>query len=202
MLVRPHLPVVVVLCTFLLGAPPVAFPADIGGYLEDQAKREKAREQVSAFDETVKLARDGDTDSQYRLGMAYRNGWGTAKDPIAAATWLREAADRGHARAQHVLGVMYELGEGVPPSDVRAREWYEKAARQGYIEAQVSLAALIVHSKPSETALAEAFLWYEIAAGAGNVHAERGRMSLEKQLPDSVVAELRQRASDWRPSIQ
>ncbi|MEX0958345.1 MAG: tetratricopeptide repeat protein [Burkholderiales bacterium] len=193
---------VAVLCAFFLGVAPVALSADIGGYLEDQAQREKSREQLSAFDEMVVLARDGDIDSQYRLGMAHRNGWGTAKDPIAAATWLREAADRGHARAQYVLGILYELGEGVPPSDARAREWYEKAARQGHVEAQVGLAALLVNSKPSESALAEAFMWYEIAAGTGNLSAERGRISLEKRLPDSVVADVRQRASDWRPSIQ
>ena len=126
-----------------LALPVSGFAADIGGYLEDQAKREAEREVAADFDDTLTRARAGDAESQYQLGLAYRNGWATAQDPLAAATWLREAADQGHVRAQHALGSMYESGEGVPASADKARQWYGKAAESGLHEARRSLAALL-----------------------------------------------------------
>ncbi|MFN0313610.1 MAG: tetratricopeptide repeat protein [Burkholderiales bacterium] len=116
--------------------------ADINGYLEETAKRQ-AQESVSAgMDEVASRARAGEAEAQYQLGMAYRNGWGTKPDALAAVIWLREAADQGHARAQHVLGSMYEAGEGVPVSLEKARAWYTKSADSGFAEAQRSLARL------------------------------------------------------------
>jgi uncharacterized protein len=179
-----------------------AIAADISGYLEDQTRRAQETEQSTAFSETMILARQGDADAQYRLGLAYRNGWGAGKDPISAITWLREAADRGHARAQHVLGAMYEIGEGVPANDERALDWYRKAAAQGLTEAQVSLANLIEHAGTSESELAEALMWYEIAAASGHVSAERGRVTLKNRLPEALLAEARERAANWKPAVQ
>lgn len=132
-----------VACIALILFPPVlGGAADIDGYLEQSARRQ-AQESVSAnLVEITDRARAGDAESQYQLGLAYRNGWGIERDALGAVTWLREAADQGHARAQHALGTLYEAGEGVPVSLEKARGWYAKSAAAGLVEARRSLARL------------------------------------------------------------
>jgi TPR repeat protein len=45
----------------------------------------------------------GHPEAQYRLGVLYANAEGVPLDYVAAATWLRRAADQGHGRAQSIL---------------------------------------------------------------------------------------------------
>ena len=42
----------------------------------------------------------GEPDAQYRLGLAYRDGQGVAKDPALAAHWVERAAAQGSAEAR------------------------------------------------------------------------------------------------------
>ena len=71
--------------------------ADIGGYFQEARKRESQTECVGwiAAAQTAASA-----EMQYRVGLCYWNGWGVPEDRLAAETWLRKAAERGHADAQ------------------------------------------------------------------------------------------------------
>ncbi|MEJ2397180.1 MAG: tetratricopeptide repeat protein, partial [Gammaproteobacteria bacterium] len=77
------------------------------------------------------VARAGNKEAQYQLGILIRNGQGARQNLKAAADWLRLASKQGLARAQYALGIMYLNGEGVDENDTRARFWLEKAAKQG-----------------------------------------------------------------------
>lgn len=182
----------------LLGAlPAAAMAADIGGYLKDQEARKRAQVDAAEVETVMARARQGDPEAQYRLGQAYRNGWGRDKDPVAAMAWLREAADRGFAEAQFALATMYETGEGIPTDLRKAREWYEKAAVQGFADAQVGLAALIARN--DQTALAEAYMWMEIAATGGDPNAQSNLGALAQLLSEAELAQAQERARRFVP---
>ena len=66
------------------------------------------------------LARDGNVEAQFYLGMIYWGGLGVARDNQKAAFWYRKAADQGNAGAQNTLGVITSSGEGVQSDDHEA----------------------------------------------------------------------------------
>lgn len=91
------------------------------------------------IDELRAKAAEGDTNAQFRLGVAYDQGQGVAKNQSEAAVWYQKAAEQGHAPAQNSLGSMYQFGEGVPQDNIEAVRWYEKAADKGFGEAYTNL---------------------------------------------------------------
>lgn len=87
-------------------------------------------------------ASQGDSVSQFRLGLAYDMGVGVTQDQQEAAKWYRASAEQGYAGAQNNLGSLYQAGEGVPQDYELARAWYQKASDQKNATAMNSLAYL------------------------------------------------------------
>ena len=69
---------------------------------------------TTALKEWMPLAEDGDSISQYNLGLMYNNGWGVSQDHKEAMKWYTLAAEQGYAKAQYNFGFMYHNGQGVP----------------------------------------------------------------------------------------
>ena len=78
---------------------------------------------TAALKEWRPLAEQGHSESQFVLGLLYRNGKGVEKDFSTAIKWYLLAAENGHAKAQAKLGYMYVNGEGVNKDYVRAYMW-------------------------------------------------------------------------------
>ena len=78
---------------------------------------------TAALKEWRPLAEQGHSESQFVLGLLYRNGKGVEKDFSTAIKWYLLAAENGHAKAQAKLGYMYVNGEGVNKNYVRAYMW-------------------------------------------------------------------------------
>jgi TPR repeat protein len=76
------------------------------------------------------LAKRGNADGQYQLGMMYANGICVSQDDRSAVEWYQKAANQEHPEAQHELGVMYANGRGVPKDETKAAEWFQKAMGQ------------------------------------------------------------------------
>ena len=53
--------------------------------------------------ELKRRAEQGDSESQYQLGVALKNGLGGERDVVAARQWLEKAAAQGHVKARLVL---------------------------------------------------------------------------------------------------
>ena len=68
---------------------------------------------ATALSEWTPLAKQGDADAQFSLGVMYEKGEGVARDNKAAVKWYTLAAEQGLADAQFNLGVMYANGTGV-----------------------------------------------------------------------------------------
>ena len=65
---------------------------------------------TTALREWAPLAKQGDADAQYNLGLMYNgNGQGVPQDYKEAVKWYRLAAEQGHAWAQYNLGLMYTM---------------------------------------------------------------------------------------------
>ena len=91
------------------------------------------------------FAQQGDGDSAYRLGQAYENGTGVARDLRLAQSWYKFAAAHGSGSAAYSLGLMAESAErpdGTPQDLDAAVAWYRQALAAGEPRARERLAAL------------------------------------------------------------
>ena len=79
--------------------------------------------QKREIEQTKSLAKQGDANAQYILGLMYDNGKGVPQDYKEAVKWLRMSADQGYALAQCFLGLMYDEGKGVPQDYKKAYAW-------------------------------------------------------------------------------
>lgn len=86
---------------------------------------------VFAGASAVEPAAPGPVSAQeaHRLGLAYRNGDGVARDLRQAGYWLEKAAEGQVPEAMFMLAVMLLEGE-LPPDEARARRWLELAATE------------------------------------------------------------------------
>lgn len=77
------------------------------------------------------LARNGEPNARFRLGILYFAGKGVTQDLGLASSWWRMAAEQGHGEAQHGLAGLYREGMGLAADPVQAYFWYSLAAAQG-----------------------------------------------------------------------
>ncbi|UCE89153.1 MAG: sel1 repeat family protein, partial [Pseudomonadota bacterium] len=119
------------------------------------------------------LARVGDAEAQFFLGLIYDNGHEVARDAAVAASWYRRAARAGHQQAQHNLAVAYAEGDGVAPNPRRAIALWRQAARQGSVDAQYNLGVVYALGKYGVGQdLRKAQWWWRMAAISGDVMAQ------------------------------
>lgn len=118
-------------------------------------------------------AKAGDAAAQYTLGEMYYNGdLRLRPDHVAAAIWLRKAAEQGHPEAQWQLGIMYWEGYGVPRDDAAAFTWLRKAADQGHAHAQFNVGSMYRQGEGVPRDLVEAAAWLRKAADLGSEAAQ------------------------------
>lgn len=79
------------------------------------------------YEQAVKLftplAKQGNAEAQYVLGIMYRAGRGVTQDFNEARKWYLLAAEQGHPIAQFYLGWIYAKGKGAPKDIVRGYMW-------------------------------------------------------------------------------
>ena len=69
----------------------------------------------------LSLAKKGDREAQYSLGVLYRNGHGINKDLKLAYKWFRASAKQNHEKSQYELGILYKSGLGTDKNLVKAQ---------------------------------------------------------------------------------
>ena len=65
------------------------------------------------FDKQLKLAKVGDVDAQYVVGLAFETGRDAKLDEAEAARWFRQAALQGNVEAQFHLARFWGKYAGV-----------------------------------------------------------------------------------------
>jgi len=91
----------------------------------------KSGDYATALREWDPLAKQGDTDAMFNIGLMYDKGQGVPEDNMIAVQWYRIAAWWGHASAQGNLSEHYALGAGVKRNYARAYMWGNIAATNG-----------------------------------------------------------------------
>jgi hypothetical protein len=92
---------------------------------------EEYRDNDKALYWLTQAAEAGYADSQYYLGLIYRNDVLGPPNWASMFDWIFIAANQGHLQAQDELGYVYHRGEGVKLNYVESYKWYEIAIR-GY----------------------------------------------------------------------
>ena len=108
----------------------------------------------SELDRTRRLASDGDSAVQFKLGNLYREGEGVSQDYEEAVKWYRKSAEQGNASAQFNLGTSYYNGEGVSQDYKEAYAWWSVAKANGEELAEKYFA--IVSKKMTKDQIADA----------------------------------------------
>lgn len=118
-----------------------------------------------SFDAMTVLAKKGDAEAQYHVGMMYNNGIGTQQDRSQAFQWFEKSAAANDPLGAYKLGCYYDgQGEGIVASDAdQALKYKLVAAEAGYVLAQHDVANLYDRLGDSEQALK----WWKMAGDQG-----------------------------------
>jgi TPR repeat protein len=118
------------------------------------------------------LARQGDRDAAFRLGLYFDVGNDGQRDIKRALYWYRRAAEAGEVHAQHNLGVAYANGDGVAIDINMAIKWWTIAARRGNADSQYNLGIMYAMGVGIKKDLEEAKRWWRKAAIHGDPMAQ------------------------------
>ena len=92
---------------------------------------------MQSYQDIVACAHQGNSESQYQLGLMYELGAGVEKSEILAFAWYQQSANQNHAKAQYNLGIFYALAKGVEKDIRQAKYWIKKAHDNGYSGASI-----------------------------------------------------------------
>ena len=76
-------------------------------------------------------AASGDPEAMVKLGVAYLQGDGVARDPVRACEYFLQAAELDEPTAQYNLAIQCARGEGVKRDLAAAIDWMERSADNG-----------------------------------------------------------------------
>ncbi|MBY0399016.1 SEL1-like repeat protein [Myxococcota bacterium] len=135
--------------------------------------------------------------AQWRLGMAFINGFGTKRDEAAAYPWIRRAAEEGDENAEISLAVMLALGQGVAENDEEAREWYGRGVARNLAHALRSLGVMLIHGEGGPVDASRGWAYLKLAADAGEPTARQGVELLEVEVAEGDRKAGEALAAEW-----
>lgn len=141
------------------------------------------------------LAKQGNKEAQYDVGIMYEKGRGVDRNPRKAVHWLGEAARQGHATAMAELGIIYFEGNGVSPDYAKAFSLLSSASTQHIPSAEFYLGRIYEQGKGTRRNLNVALQWYRRAAKDGYYPA-RGKIA---ELQARIQAAQAQQAAAAAP---
>jgi TPR repeat protein len=153
------------LCTLLL----LLYTAGaVAGPLDDGVAAFKAGNYRQALALWQPLAKAGDADAQYNIGLLYMKGLGVAKNSRTARQLFTAAAEQGQPDAQYNLGLMYFQGNTVFRSNKDAFTWWSRAAAQNHAPAQYNLGIMYAFGIWTEKDSKKALELWQASADQGN----------------------------------
>lgn len=171
------------LCALLTGA---LLLSGCASYRENQAiEAQKDGRLERAFKLTRSLARRGNAEAQFRLGLMFTSGQGVRKSQPRASEWLRKAALQGHVAARNKLSVTYLVGSGQAAAerDPDAERWMRESAEEGTYDTRYKLALLYFEGRIVEKDPDEGLHWLALAAADWPKQGRR----LENRLRDDQL---------------
>ena len=142
---------------------------------------------TTALREWTPLAEQGNSQSQYNLGVMYENGNGVPKDHKTAVKWYKLAAEQGHADAQKkVQEFQKKIAE---QNELRA---LQASAKQGDANSQYLLGLMYDNGDGVPENDREEVKWYKLAAEQGHADAQEryGELLLQDFVYGSDIRKL------------
>ena len=109
----------------------------------------------NSFETILSLAKKGNIEAMYYVGLSYEIGQGTRLNYKKAFIWYKKAANAGWSRAQYNLAFLYKYGYGTKKNMIQSYKWF-------YISGHIyecDLDAQQMSEKEVEKAVAEALEW-------------------------------------------
>ena len=123
------------------------------------------------IEEVMELARQGDPDGLYALGMAYLFGWDTEADEKLGYNYLKQAVDKGQTEAMTLLVRMFMQNEYDGIDATEAARLSIKAAKDGIPDAQLYAGLAYMDGVSVKQDYNEAARYFRLAANQGNDEA-------------------------------
>ncbi|ORZ20261.1 hypothetical protein BCR42DRAFT_408348, partial [Absidia repens] len=135
-----------------------------------------------ARDLFTRAAQYGYAPSQFKLGLAYENGFLNCPiDPRRSIAWYSKAAEQGDLESELALSGWYLTGATGPSgNDVEAYLWARKAADRGYAKAEYAVGYYTETGVGVKQSLDDAKKWYLRAAAQNNRRAMQRLSELKK----------------------
>lgn len=125
------------------------------------------------FEETLKLAEQGDAEAQYRLGTYYEYGLGTNVDEQKIIEWTTKSAEQGHVPAISQLAEWYFVGERYVEQDIpKALDYYKLAADKNDIFALYELGRIYLYGIDLERDMNESVRLLTLASEQDSTQAQ------------------------------
>jgi TPR repeat protein len=176
------------LSTAFLLCTAVSAPAMAQDYAKGLAAWE-AYDFVTASQEWLPLAQQGDAEAQNRMGYMYGYGFGVIQDDTQSMGWYRKAAKQGHIEAQMTLALIYGGSDVVPENDAESTKWYRRASEQGSGEAQYMLGLYYVDGVGVSVDFVLGHMWLNISGANGSAFGNNHRDWLAEEMTLEQIAE-------------
>ena len=144
--------------------------------IEEGLAAAAARKYKAELPKIQALARRGDADGLFHLGLMHFQGWGVSQDYAEALRLFSAAAEKGHAQALIWLGDAYAEGKGAPKDNIEAHKFYDLATTQ---------------AKRGDLELSE--IYREMA--------DKKKKDVAAKMTKAEIAEAQKRASEWRSKL-
>ena len=142
-----------------------------------QANEERFRKELANV-------KNGNKESQYKLGNMYTEGIGTNIDLSKAAEAYAHSAHRGYVKAEYKLGLVYYEGTGVKTNKRTAFKWFKQAADKDYPAAQYYLGKMYASGKGVKRNYARSLEWYTKAVDGGFNQARSEMIEVSGKMKD------------------
>ena len=153
------------------------------------------------FNETQRLAREGDSSAQFDLGLMYYKGQGVGQDFSEAMKWFKMAAEHGIPEAQFNLGIMYSDEKATWHSYTEAMKWFQKAARQDFTRAQYNIGVMYIRGEGVSPDFIKAYAWLSLAYARGEQKAKSVLLTLNNKMTPSELEKAAKEAEKLREDI-
>ncbi|MCF3639141.1 sel1 repeat family protein [Rhizobium sp. TRM95111] len=151
-------------------------------------------DQVSEFGLYRKAAEAGDLLGAYNLGVAYRDGIGTAVDGAEAMKWFEKASAAGDETAAFNIGVLLDDGSLVEEDNAKAAAYYRIAAERGNVDAMINLGLMLEAGEGIGKDLGSAAGLFRMAAERGDSYGTF-KLGLMQQNGAGIVKNIEEAVS-------
>lgn len=143
------------------------------------------------FDFQMKLAKDGNTEAQFKVGEMYETGFGVKQDRVEAEKWIKKAADKGHETAGFKLLYWDVEKNGLKGGNKEKVDALVKKAEGGNAQAQYYVGKMRANGVGLKKDADKAIGWLNKAAFVGVLEAERELTVVREDKQRQILAKRR-----------